>query len=49
MKIKLIPDISATEVRKRVLHGNDWKELVPKEVVEYIKKIEGIERINKAK
>lgn len=44
-KIKLIPKINATEIRERILHGNDWKELVPKEVVEYIKNINGIERI----
>lgn len=44
-KIKLIPNINATEIRKRILHGDDWKELVPKEVVEYIEKIDGIERI----
>lgn len=44
-KIKLIPDISATEIRKRILKGNDWKELVPKEVADYIEKIDGIERI----
>lgn len=44
-KIKLIPHINATEIRKRILHGNDWKELVPKEVSEYIQGIDGIERI----
>jgi len=44
-KIELIPDINATEIRKRILHGNDWRELVPKEVSEYILKISGIERI----
>jgi len=44
-KITLIPGISATEIRKRIFHGNDWKELVPKEVSDYIEKINGIERI----
>jgi len=44
-KIELIPKINATEIRKRILHGNDWRELVPKEVAEYIEKIGGIERI----
>jgi len=44
-KIELIPHINATEIRKRILHKNNWKELVPKEVAEYIEKIDGIERI----
>ncbi len=44
-KIKLIEGINATEIRKRILHENDWKELVPKEVAEYIEKVSGIERI----
>jgi nicotinamide-nucleotide adenylyltransferase len=44
-KIKLIPDINATEIRKRILHGNDWRELVPKEVAEYVEGINGIDRI----
>lgn len=44
-KIELIPKINATEIRKRILHGNDWKELVPKEVADYVEKIGGIERI----
>jgi len=46
-KITLIPKINATEIRKRILHGNDWKEIVPKEVSEYIEKVDGIERIKK--
>ena len=44
-KIKLIPNINATEIRKRIIKGNDWRELVPEEVAEYIKKINGVERI----
>lgn len=44
-KIKLIPDVNATEIRKRILHGDDWKELVPKEVADYVDKIGGAERI----
>ena len=44
-KIELIPNINATEIRKRILHENDWKELVPEEVAEYIEKINGLERI----
>lgn len=44
-KIRLIPHINATEIRKRILHGNDWKELVPKEIVEYVEDIDGVERV----
>jgi nicotinamide-nucleotide adenylyltransferase len=44
-KISLIAGINATEIRKRILHGGNWKELVPKEVSEYIEKI-GVERVN---
>ncbi len=46
-KIKLIPGISATEIRKRILSGGDWKALVPKEVADYIEKIRGTERIKR--
>jgi len=44
-KIELIPHINATEIRKRILHGHDWKDLVPKEVSEYIMKIKGVDRV----
>ena len=43
--VKFIQGINATEIRKRIVEGNDWKKLVPKEVAEYIKKIEGAERV----
>ena len=46
-KIKLIPDINSTTVRDRILKGNDWKELVPEKIVEFIEKVKGVERINK--
>ncbi len=44
-KIRLIEGINATEIRRRILHENDWKELVPKEVAEYVEKVGGIARI----
>jgi nicotinamide-nucleotide adenylyltransferase len=44
-KIELIPDINATEIRDRIVKGNNWKELVPEEIAEYVEKIDGIERI----
>ena len=36
---------SGTEVRKRMLEGDDWESLVPKSVFEVIKEIEGVSRI----
>ena len=44
-KITLIPGISATEIRKRIINNENWQELVPKEIISYIRKINGIERI----
>ncbi len=44
-KIELIPEINATEIRKRIIKGNDWKEIVPKEVSDYIDNINGTNRI----
>ena len=46
-QITLIPGISATEIRRRMLKENNWHELVPKQVIEYIEKIDGIKRIRK--
>jgi nicotinamide-nucleotide adenylyltransferase len=36
---------SATEIRKRMLNGQDWEKLVPNSVVQFIKEINGAERI----
>jgi len=36
---------SATEIRKRILSGKNWKSLVPKSVAELLVKFGGIERI----
>jgi nicotinamide-nucleotide adenylyltransferase len=35
----------ATEIRRRILDGEDWKELVPHEVYEYVREIDGDGRI----
>jgi nicotinamide-nucleotide adenylyltransferase len=37
--------LSGTEVRRRMLSGGDWESLVPESVAEYVKKIDGLERI----
>jgi nicotinamide-nucleotide adenylyltransferase len=37
--------LSGTEIRKRMLNGEPWKNLVPHSVVEMLKEIEGVERL----
>lgn len=37
--------LSGTEVRHRMLKGKDWESLVPPVVAEYVKEIDGLERI----
>ena len=46
-KIELIEGISGTIIRKMVEGDEDWKKLVPIEVVEYLEKINIIDRIKK--
>jgi len=36
---------SATEIRRRMLAGSSWEELLPKSVAAYIKEINGVERL----
>jgi len=36
---------SATEIRKRILNDENWEELVPKSVADYVKRIGGVERL----
>jgi nicotinamide-nucleotide adenylyltransferase len=36
---------SATEIRKRILNGENWEELVPKSVANFIKEIDGVARL----
>jgi len=36
---------SATEVRRRMLAGEPWEDLVPKSVADFIKAIGGVERL----
>jgi nicotinamide-nucleotide adenylyltransferase len=38
-------EYSGTEVRRRMLRGEDWESLVPASVVEVIKEIDGIQRL----
>jgi len=36
---------SATEIRKRMLNGKNWEELLPSRVVKFIKEIDGVKRL----
>ncbi len=45
-KIKLIKGISSTIIRNKMVKNKNWQSLVPMEIAEYIKKINGVERIN---
>jgi len=45
--IKEVPGISATEVRRRMKAGEDWKSLVPAAVADYLIEIEGVNRVKK--
>jgi len=46
-KIKLIKGISSTKIRNMITENKNWENLVPKEIVDCIKKIKGVERIKK--
>jgi nicotinamide-nucleotide adenylyltransferase len=50
-KVEPVPFIkrkiySATEIRKRMLNGENWEELVPKSVGRFIKEVDGIARLS---
>ncbi len=47
--IKEVPGISATEIRKRMKEGGDWKSMVPDEVAASIGAIEGAARVKELK
>jgi nicotinamide-nucleotide adenylyltransferase len=37
--------LSGTEIRRRMLKGEPWKSLVPPEVIQVLKEIDGVERL----
>ena len=50
IKVERVPPMKrkvylATEIRKRILEGGDWEELVPSSVVNFIREIEGDVRL----
>jgi len=49
-KVKPVPfyrreEYSSTEIRQRILHRENWEELVPEAVAQFIKEIDGAERL----
>lgn len=46
-RIRIIPGLSSTAIRKRMVNSEDWKGLVPEKVAEFITQIRGAERIRK--
>lgn len=48
-KVNMLEGISATVIRHRMIKNEDWQSLVPKEVVDYLSKIKGVERVKKIK
>ncbi len=44
-KLKLVKRINATIIRDKMIKGENWEELLPKQVVEYIKEIKAVGRI----
>ena len=46
-KIKLIKGISSTIIRNKIVKDKNWQSLVPKEVADYIRKINGVEMVKR--
>ena len=47
--VNMLEGVSSTIIRNRMIKDMDWPSLVPKDVVEYISKINGVERVKKIK
>lgn len=46
--IKEVPSISATEIRKRMKEGGDWRAMVPEAVKDCVLMVKGVERMKEA-
>ncbi len=44
-RVEVLPGISSTIIRKRMLNDRDWRSLVPKQVSDYIDDIDGVKRV----
>lgn len=45
IKINLIKNINSTIIRNRIINDENWQELVPKGTVEFLEKIDGLNKI----
>lgn len=45
--VEIINGISSSKIRRRILNNENWQELVPKEVSDFLEEINVIERIKK--
>lgn len=48
-RVDMLKGVSSTIIRNRILKNKNWEELVPKEIVDYVKKVKGVGRIKKIK
>ncbi len=48
-RVDMLEGVSSTIIRNRILKNKDWQSLVPKEVVKFISKIKGLERVKRVK
>ncbi len=45
--VKMVEGISSTIIRDKMIKDEDWQRLVPEEIVNFISKIKGVEKIKK--
>jgi nicotinamide-nucleotide adenylyltransferase len=44
-EVEMLPEVTATLVRERIVTGEDWKRMVPPPVYDYLVEIDGIKRL----
>jgi|TARA_B100001964_G_scaffold234103_1_gene292260 nicotinamide-nucleotide adenylyltransferase len=44
-KVKMLKGVSSTTIRSRIIKNQNWQRLVPEEIVNYISKIKGVQRV----
>ena len=44
-RVKMLKGVSSTTIRSRIIKNQNWQKLVPEEIVNYLSKIKGVERI----
>ena len=49
IRVNMLNGVSSTIIRNRILKNKNWEKLVPKEIVDYVKKVKGIGRIKEIK